>query len=106
MSIDDRQMVLKTENKKKCNLFTSVDHEAYDELPNYNLDTVTKFWVKKYKVHNTYNQLQAIANDYKRGPYAGPPTSGAGSIANNDETSPSLRGCRHASQRRVSRHLQ
>ncbi len=45
MSIDDGQMVLKiTENAKKCALFTSVDHEAYDELPNYNLDTVTKFW--------------------------------------------------------------
>jgi hypothetical protein len=44
VSIDDRQMVLKiTENAKKCTLFTSMDHEAYDELPNYNLNTVTKF---------------------------------------------------------------
>jgi hypothetical protein len=56
VSIDDRQMVLKiTENAKKCTLFTSMDHDAYDELPNYDLDTVTKFWVKKYKAHNTYN---------------------------------------------------
>ncbi len=49
-------MVLKiTEKAKKCALFTSVDHEAYDDLPNYDLDTVTKFWMKKYKSHNTYN---------------------------------------------------
>jgi hypothetical protein len=56
MSIDDGQMVLKiTENLKKCTLFTSVDHKAFDKLPNYDLDTVTKFWVEKYKTHNTYN---------------------------------------------------
>ncbi len=37
-------MVLKiTENAKKCALFTSVDHEAYNKLPSYNLDMVTKF---------------------------------------------------------------
>jgi hypothetical protein len=53
MSIDNGQMVLKiTENMKKCALFTSVNHKAYNKLPNYNLDTVTKFWVKKYKMHN------------------------------------------------------
>jgi hypothetical protein len=87
MSIDDGQMVLKiTENAKKCALFTSVDHKAYYELPNYNLNTVTKFWVKKYKMHNTCNRLQAIANEYKSVAYAGPPTSGAGSIGNGDET--------------------
>ncbi len=87
VSIDDGQMVLKiTENAKKCTLFTSVDHEVYDELPNYNLDMATKFWVKKYKTHNTYNQLQAITNEYESAAYAGPPTSGAGSIGNNDET--------------------
>ena len=58
-------MVLKiTENAKKFALFTSVDHKAYNKLPNYNLDTATKFWVKKYKMHNTYNQSQAIANEY------------------------------------------
>jgi hypothetical protein len=49
-------------------------------------DTVTKFWVKKYKTHNTYNQLQAIVNEYKSAAYAGPPTSGAGSICNDNET--------------------
>jgi hypothetical protein len=87
MSIDDRQMVLKiTENAKKCALFTSVDHKAYHELPNYDLDTMAKFWVKKYKMHSTYNQLQAIVNEYKSAAYAGPPTSGAGSIGNDDET--------------------
>ncbi len=56
MSIGDGQMVLKiTENAKKCALFASVDREAYDELPNYDLDTMTKFWVKKYKMHSTYS---------------------------------------------------
>jgi hypothetical protein len=80
-------MVLKiTENMKKCALFTSVDHKAYDKLPNYNLDTVTKFWVKKYKMHNTYNPLQAIANEYKSTAYARPPTSSASSIGKDDET--------------------
>jgi hypothetical protein len=37
-------------------------------------------------MHNTYNQSQAIANECKLVAYAGPLTSGAGSIANNDET--------------------
>jgi hypothetical protein len=64
VSIDSGRMVLKiTENTKKCSLFTSVDHKEYNKLPNYNLDTVTKFWVKKYKAHTTYNQLQAIRNE-------------------------------------------
>jgi hypothetical protein len=44
-----------------------------------------KFWVKKYKLHNTYNQLQAIANAYKSVAYAGPPTSAANSISTNNE---------------------
>jgi hypothetical protein len=87
MLIDNGQMVLKIAgNAKKCALFTSVDHEAYNELQNYNLDMVTKFSVKKYKAHNTYNQSQAIANEYKSTAYAGPPTSSTGSIANDDET--------------------
>jgi hypothetical protein len=87
VSIDDGQMLLKiTENAKKCALFTSMDHEAYNELPNYNLDTVTKFWVKKYKTHNTYNQLQVIVNEYESAAYAGPSTSGNGSIGNDNET--------------------
>ncbi len=86
MSIDNGQMVIKiTENVKKYALFTSVDHEAYDDLPNYYLDTVTKFWVKKYKLHNTYNQLQAIANAYKSMAYARPPTSAANFIGTNNE---------------------
>ncbi len=84
--IDDRQMVLKiTENVRKCTLFTSMDHEAYNKLPNYDLHTVTKFWVKKYKMHNTYNQLQAIGNEYESLAYAGPSTSAAGSIGTNHE---------------------
>jgi hypothetical protein len=78
-------MVLKiTENVKKCALITSMDHKAYNKLPNYNLNTVTKFWVKKYNTHNTYNQLQAIANEYESTAYAGPPTSGASSMCNVD----------------------
>jgi hypothetical protein len=49
-------MVLKiTENGKKCTLFTSVDHKGYDKLPNYNLNTVTYFLVKNYKMHKTYS---------------------------------------------------
>ncbi len=56
MSIDDGQMVLKiTENAKKYTLFTSVDHKAHNKLPNYDLDMVMRFWVKKYKMHSTYN---------------------------------------------------
>ncbi len=87
MSIDNKQMVLKiTENAKKCALFTSMDYKTYNKLPNCNLDTVTKFWAKKYKTHNTYNQLQAIANKYKSTAYTGPPTSSAESIGNNNET--------------------
>ncbi len=85
--IDGGQMVLKiAENVKKCALFTSVDHKAYNELPNYDLDTVTKFWVMKYKTHNTYNQLQAITNMYESVANAGPPTSGASSIGTDNET--------------------
>jgi hypothetical protein len=78
-------MVLKiTENAKKYALITSMDHEAYNNLLNYNLDMVMKFWVKKYKLHNTYNCLQAIPNEYENAAFAGPSTSAAGSISNND----------------------
>ncbi len=87
MSIDNGQMLLKiTENAKKCTLFTSMDQEAYDNLPNYNLDMVTKFWVKKYKMHNIYNPLQAIVNGHKSVAYAGPPTSATNSSGTNNET--------------------
>jgi hypothetical protein len=74
VAIDDGCMVLKiTENAKKYALFTNGDHEAYDDLPIHNLDAVIKFWVKNYKVHNTYQQTQAVANQYKSAAYAGPP---------------------------------
>jgi hypothetical protein len=74
VAIDDRRMVLKiTENAKKYGLFTNVDHEPYDDLPIHDLDAVIKFWVKKYKAHNTYQQTQAVANQYKSAAYAGPP---------------------------------
>ncbi len=74
MAIDDGRIVLKiTENAKKYALFTNADHEAYDDLPIHDLDAVIKFWVKKYKAHNTYQQTQAVANQYKSGAYAGPP---------------------------------
>ncbi len=57
VAIDDGRMVLKiTENAKKYALFTNADHKAYDNLPIHNLDAVIKFWVKKYKAHNTYQQ--------------------------------------------------
>ncbi len=55
MAIDDGRMVLKiTENAKKYALFTNADHEAYGNLPIHNPNAVIKFWVKKYKAHNTY----------------------------------------------------
>ena len=54
VAIDDERMVLKiTENAKKYALFTTADHEAYDNLPSQDLAKVIKFWVKKYKAHNT-----------------------------------------------------
>jgi hypothetical protein len=86
VAIDDGRMVLKiTENAKKYALFTNVDHEAYDNLPIHNLDTVIKFWVKKYKAHNTYQHTQAVANQYKSGAYAGPPTNKE-AVGNDDAT--------------------
>ena len=86
MAINDGRMVLKiTENAKKYALFTNADHEAYNDLPIHNLDTVIKFWVKKYKAHNTYQQTQAVANQYKSAAYAGPPTNKE-AIGNDDAT--------------------
>jgi hypothetical protein len=74
MAINDGCMVLKiTENAKKYALFTNVDHKAYNDLPIHDLDAVIKFCLKKYKVHNTYQQTQAVANQYKSAAYAGPP---------------------------------
>jgi hypothetical protein len=79
-------MVLKiTENAKKYTLFTNADHKAYNDLPIHNLDAVIKFWVKKYKTHNTYQQTQAVANQYKSAAYAGsPPNKEA--VRNDDAT--------------------
>ncbi len=66
-------MVLKImENAKKYALFTNADHEVYDNLPIHDLDAVIKFWVKKYKAHNTYQQTQAVADQYESAAYAGP----------------------------------
>jgi hypothetical protein len=74
VAIDDGRMVLEiTENAKKYALFTNADHEAYDDLPIHDLDAVIKFWVKNYKAHNTNQQTQAVANQYKSVAYAGPP---------------------------------
>jgi hypothetical protein len=74
VAIDDGRMVLKiTENAKKYALFTNADHKAYDNLPIHNLDAVIKFWVKKYKAHNTYQQTWAVANQYKSAACARPP---------------------------------
>ncbi len=86
MAIDDGHMVLKiTENAKKYALFTNADHEAYNDLPIHGLDAVIKFWVKKYKAHNTYQQTQAVANQYKSVAYAGPPPNKE-AIGNDDAT--------------------
>ncbi len=74
MAIYDGRMVLKiTENAKKYASFTNADHKAYDNLPIHNQDAVIKFWVKKYKAHNTYQRTQAVANQYESAAYAGPP---------------------------------
>jgi hypothetical protein len=105
--IDNKQMVLKIrENAKKCALFTSVDHKAYNDLPNYHLDMVTKFWVKKYKLHNTYNCPQAITNEYKSTAYAGhQPMLPVPLAPMMKHTSPPLRRCWCTSQRSMSWHL-
>ena len=80
-------MVLKiTENAKKCALFTDINHKLYDELPDHALDTVTKFWVKKYKAHTKYIWAQTSANDYESAAYTGPPHNVAGSINDDNET--------------------
>ena len=56
-------MVLKImENAKKYALFTTADHEAYNNLPSHDLAEVIKFWVKKYKAHNTYQRNQTVTN--------------------------------------------
>ncbi len=67
-------MVLKIiENAQKYALITNANHKAYDDLPIHNLDTVIKFWVRKYKADNTYQQTQAVANQYKSVAYVEPP---------------------------------
>ncbi len=108
VSIDNRQMVLKiTENAEKCTLFTSVDHKAYDNPPNYNLDMVTKFWVKKYKLHNTYNQSQAIVNSYKSTHMPGHlPVPLIPLAPTMKHTSPPLRRCWRTSRWSMSWHSQ
>jgi hypothetical protein len=74
VAIDDGRMVLKiTENAIKYALFTKADHKAYNDLPIHDLNAVIKFWVKKYKARNTYQQTQAVANQYESVAYAGPP---------------------------------
>ena len=45
-----------------------------------------KFWVKKYKVHNTYQQTQAVSNQYKSAAYASPPPNVTTAAINNDAT--------------------
>ena len=84
VTINDGHMVLKiTENAKKYALFTTADHEAYNDLPNHDVAEVIKFWVKKYKAHNKYQWNQTVANQYKSVAYAGPPPMAAD---NNDAT--------------------
>ncbi len=86
MAIDDGRMILKiTENAKKYALFTNADHKAYNDLPIHNLDAVIKFWVKKYKAHNTYQQTQAVAKEYKSAAYARPPPNEE-VVGNDDAT--------------------
>jgi hypothetical protein len=56
-------------------LFITADHEAYANLPSHNLAEVIKFWVKKYKAHNTYQGNQSVTNQYKSVAYYGPPSN-------------------------------
>ena len=80
-------MVLKiTENAKKYALFTTTDHNAYNNLPSHNLAKVIKFWVKKYKAHNTYQRNQTGTNQYKSVAYSGPPPNVMVAAENNDAT--------------------
>ena len=78
INIDDNRMVLKiAENAMKCAVFTQLDHEGYDELTDHKLDTVTKFWVKKYKAHTKFTRDQAGTNAYESAAYTVLPPSGA-----------------------------
>jgi hypothetical protein len=86
VAINDGRIVLKiTENAKKYALFTNADHKAYNNLPIHDLNTVIKFRVKKYKAHNTYQQTQPVANQYKSVAYAGPPPNKE-AVENDDAT--------------------
>ncbi len=86
VAINDGCMVLKiTENAKKYAFFTNADHKAYNNLPSHDLDAVIKFWVKTYKAHNTCQQTQAVANQYKSVAYAGPPPNEE-AVRNDDAT--------------------
>ena len=67
-------------------MFTNIDHKLYDKLPDHALDTVTKFWVKKYKAHTKYIRAQSGANDYESAAYTGPLHTVARSINNGNET--------------------
>jgi len=72
--IDNGRMVLKiTENATIYALFTTTDHKAYDNLTNHDLTKVIKFWVKKYKAHNTYQWNQIVTDQYESVTYSGPP---------------------------------
>ena len=87
VAINDGRMVLKiTENAKKCALFTTADHKAYDDLQSHDLAEVIKFWVKKYKAHNTYQRNQTITNQYKSVAYSGPPPNVTVAAENDDAT--------------------
>ena len=87
MTINDGRMALKiTENAKKCALFTTADHKAYDNLPSNNLAKVIKFWVKKYKAHKTYQRNQTVTNQYKSVAYSGPSPNVTVAAENDDTT--------------------
>ena len=91
MTINDGCMVLKiTENAKKYALFTTADHKAYGDLSSHDLAEVIKFWVKKYKAHNTYQQTQTMSNQYKSAAYSRPPPK-VTVAARNDDASHHLR---------------
>ena len=100
-------MVLKiTENTKKCALFTDIDHELY-ENPDHALDTVTKFWVKKYKAHTKYIQAQTALMITRVSPTRDPLTALLDlSTMTTKPTSLPWRKRWPASLQREKRHLQ
>ncbi len=87
VDVNNQRMVLKiTANAMKCPLFTQLDHENYDALGVYDLQTVKAYWIKKYKAHKKYNRDQEGTNESESAAFAVPPPSNAISVGNDYDT--------------------